>query len=150
MARYDFACYDCQVVVRDVIQGMNEKHEINCPECGRAIGQVFYPPQFHLNKSVSDYYDEGLGMYVPSKSFREDTMKAKGLTEYNPNPRMKKAREEAAYLRGQGPGGNAEAAKVTSQAAREVHQEAQRGRIREALSGTKEEIARTASDFGLT
>jgi putative FmdB family regulatory protein len=147
MSLYDFACYDCEISVENVEQGMNDEHKIECPECGKKIGQIYHAPEFHLNGSVTDYYDEGLGLYVPNKAFREETMKAQDLTPYVPEPKMEAARKEACYIRKTGGDGAGLAArKVLKGQARDNT----RGRIREALSGQKEEIVKSAAKFGLT
>lgn len=144
---YDFMCWDCRVKVEDVEQAANDEHKIDCPKCGKRIGQFYHAPEFHCNRSVSDYYDPGLGMYVPSKQFREDAMKAQGLTPYEVRPKMKKAREEAKYIRKHAGGKHVdESIAVTAAVAKDEKRE----RIRESLSSVRAEIVQNASKFGLT
>lgn len=94
---YDFYCEKCNEIT-EVFQRMNDKHEYDCEKCGTSTERVWDVP-FFVGDTCSDYYDAGLGCHIKNKEHRKAVMLEKGVTEYNPDPEMKKARDEARYVR---------------------------------------------------
>jgi len=80
---------------------------VECPQCGEAMtrrhDRIYDVPAIQGDTVAGGCsyvgYDEGLGEYVMSKRHRKQLMEEKGLTEYNPDPTMKKHRDEARYIR---------------------------------------------------
>jgi hypothetical protein len=108
MAFYDLEC-SCGEISEHMM-GMTDPLEskVSCPCCGAKLCRkhnIVYPvPQIQGDTvaggvNYSNYYDDGLGEYVTSKSHRKDLMEKKGLVEYSPDPTMKKHRDEARYIR---------------------------------------------------
>lgn len=72
------------------------------------------------------YYDESLETYVKSKQHRQDVMDRRGLSEFEPDPEMKRHRDEAKYIKSQAPKGDPGAAA----AARREHKTASEKRTK--------------------
>ena len=109
---YTLECPHC-TLRSDHMMGMEEMdREVDCPHCGehrltRRNDRIYDVPQIQGDTvaggvNYSNYYDEGLGEYVTSKSHRKDLMEQKGLQEYAPDPEMKKHRDEAKHIRKHG------------------------------------------------
>lgn len=90
--------------------GMNDSLDdrVECPMCGgemcRRDNRIYDVPLIQGdtvagNWTGGGYFDEGLNEYVEGRSHRKDIMERKGLTEYNPDPTMKRHRDEARYIR---------------------------------------------------
>lgn len=103
---YDLECPKCDTVSEHMMEMSETEKWVKCPECGGEICRRFHRlydvPQIQ-GDTVSggcsySYYDETLGQ-IKNKQHRKDLMKQKGLTEYNPDPTMKKHRDEARKIR---------------------------------------------------
>jgi hypothetical protein len=78
-------------------------------------------------------FDEGLGMHITGKQHRAAVMKEKGLTEYNPDLKMKRYRDEAKYVRSQAPKGDPDAAAAASKIHKTATDERRTNLIRKSL-----------------
>jgi len=107
---YDLECKCGEVT--EFSMGMNDGEiPVECPKCDgvltRKNNQVFltvpYLQGVHCagatTPDYNGYYDEGMGTWITSKQHRAEEMRTRGLTEYNPDPTMKKHRDEAAKIR---------------------------------------------------
>jgi hypothetical protein len=105
---YTLECDYCCLRSEHIL-GMNDSLDdrVECPMCGgemcRRDNRIYDVPLIQGDTVAGGCsyagYDEGLGEYVMSKSHRKELMDKKGLTEYNPDPTMKKHRDEARYIR---------------------------------------------------
>jgi len=109
MPFYTLECPNCCLRSEHNL-GMNDSLDnlIECPMCGdnmtRRHDRIYDVPQIQGDTVAGGYerygYDEGLDAVVKNKQHRKDLMEQKGLTEYVPDPEMKKHRDEARYIRG--------------------------------------------------
>lgn len=109
MPIYCGECGSCGKV-SEFLFGANDPRTCHCPECGDKF-ELEGHRRWDMERvnisgdtcagsvNYSGYYDEGLGEYVLSRSHRKLLMDEKGLTEYSPDPEMKKHRDEARYIR---------------------------------------------------
>ena len=109
MAWYTLECPNCGVVDEYQFDAKLDDKQAKCVECDttlRTTENRLYgidKPRIEgetcAGSCTYEQFDEGLDEYVTSKQHRKELMKRKGLTEYNPDPTMKKHRDEARYIR---------------------------------------------------
>ena len=56
MAKYDFECRQCKIVI-EIERKMNEKKEIRCPKCGTFMERTYQTNAFILKGE--GFYKEG-------------------------------------------------------------------------------------------
>lgn len=109
MPNYQYECPRCLVWFEDFMP-----HELMdkavCPECG-AFGEYRPSRFFAQGDTVAggvQYtgFDPVLKTEIHGKQHRKKVMKEQGLKEYEPNQEIKKARDEAKYIRKHSPRGD--------------------------------------------
>jgi len=115
---FDLECDYCGLLSEHQMMSDEIDKWVECPHCGgqlcRRLHRLYTPPMIQGDTvsggcNYSGYYDEGLGEVVLSKAHRASLMEQKGLTEYNPDPEMKRHRDEMKYIRGSAKPGDPEA-----------------------------------------
>jgi len=113
---YDLQC-ECGEVTEFMMLMDDTDKVVQCDACEgdmtRRKNRLYDVPQI-AGDTVSggcsyQYYDENLGQQITGKQHRKDVMKQRGLTEYSPDPQMKKHRVEARYIANQANGSDPEA-----------------------------------------
>ena len=114
---HDLRCSECDHIT-ELFLTKDEGHKIVfCDGCNAEMTRWTHKQHTAINiqgettpRGCSyNYFDENLGEQVRNKQHRKDLMKQKGLTEYSPDPDMKKHRVEARYIANQANGSDPEA-----------------------------------------
>jgi len=115
MPLYDFVCPACDHL-QEEFQGMNDRRTATCEMCGSL--SCWSPTTVAGLTIIGDTcsgsmnytgYDPVLKTEIHGRSHRKRVMKEQGLKEYNPNPEIKAARDEAKYMRRHAPPRDSEA-----------------------------------------
>lgn len=119
MAWFTLECPDCGTVDEYAFDAREDDKHVGCVSCKRTLRTLenrIYGADIPRiigetcsNSCSYEGFDEGLGEYVTSKQHRSELMKRKGLTDYNPDPTMKKHRDEARRIRENSKPGDPEA-----------------------------------------
>ena len=118
---YDLKC-ECGETT-EYLMGMNEIDLlVECPFCTKMISRKYHrvmnAPKLSgvhcagYGGTPLDYYDETLEAYITDPNQKKDLMKKRGLTEYNPDPTMKRHRDEAKYIRASSAKGDLQASEA--------------------------------------
>lgn len=138
---FGYICDDCEISY-DVDQERDAPRKFDCPECGQPAGQDFSGIQFNTDCTFG--YDENLEVDLRGRNHRQEVMREKGLTEYVPDPTMVKYREDLRRARKTLKG--KEKADTLRQIRTEASTARRKRRIKDALAGTKDEVARKVAD----
>jgi hypothetical protein len=94
----------------EYLQGLKDAETmVDCENCGhglkRSTDRAYYAERIAIRGDTcagcddqSNYYDDGLGEFVKSRTHRKDIMKRKGLTEYAPDPKVQRHLDEQTYI----------------------------------------------------
>lgn len=120
MPIYSLRCPLCNRLDEYILDRNEGWHSVKCTNCLADINRrqhrdykadavVVKGDTCSDSCNMSDYYDEGMGEHVRSRTHRRELMKRKGLREYAPDPEMKKHRDEAKRITNSAPPGDKEA-----------------------------------------
>lgn len=143
MALHDLSCPECGAVSEHLLGKDDRWVEVKCPECGTAMTRGNHKKydgmRIHITgETVSggcsyNYYDDGLDCQITSKQHRADEMKRQGVTEYAPDPVMKRHREEQSYIKRNSRPGDAQAVRAINKEKRAASKKRQRAAVDRAF-----------------
>lgn len=150
MPLYDLCCPLCGKI-NEVAMGVDDQEVVyNCESCDAEITRC--ANQYYANKRIAisgdtcansvDYsgWDDGLDTYVRSRDHRKQIMAERGLTEYVPDPTMKKARDEARYIRDHAPKGDKAALHAARQQSRDADKKRKERTIKAAFQKARKDL----------
>jgi len=140
---YEFECRQCGKNAGTYMD-MDESVPIGdvdprivCPDCNLPMHRMPSVPEINGDlPSRFGFYDNELGREVFDKTDLEEGMKKKGMCHYEPDPEMKKHRDEAKYIREHSEPTQESKAAIKEQQ-KTAHKKRMKRNVREHLSQVK-------------
>ena len=153
MPLYSLECDSCDHLDEYLQEVKDTDVEVACENCGRPLtrrdNRAYYADRIAIRgdtcagcSDMSNYFDDGLGEFVKSRTHRAEIMKKKGLTDYAPDPKIQRHMDEQSYILKQA-GGKDPAAVIAARA-----EGATADKKRKALA-IKETISKGRKNLGI-